>query len=181
MKLTSRRAAAVVTAVALALTGSISAAQAKPAKAKRIGTIKIVVTGSTDASICDRISVDTVSLKGPAKSKKVRTATVTKASTVVGSDAVCTTTYSHKNFSAGRYKATFTVKCADADAALCDAARLSLDGTTTLAADTAVTGVASSQATPGANVVFTKRITIKKNSKGRLGSSPLTLTVAPAA
>ena len=177
----SRRIAALAIAGALVLGGTSAAeAKGKPAKAKRIGTISITVTGSADASICDSIWVDSVSLKGPNGSKKVRAASVAKTSSIVGSDAVCTITYSHKNFSAAKYKATFTVKCADASANLCNAAALSLNGTTSLAADAAVSGVASTQAAPGANVTFTKQIRIKKNSKGRLGTSPLSLVQIPA-
>lgn len=168
--------------LALALTGALvlggTAAQAKgqPAKAKRIGVISIKVTGVTDANICDSVWVDSVTIKGPAKSKKVRTATVAKASSVVGSDSFCTVTYSHKNFSAGRYKATFTVKCADASAAVCNPAALSLDGTAALSADASVAVTASNQIAPNAQVVFTKQIRIKKNSKGRLGTPALALT-----
>jgi hypothetical protein len=170
------RILAIAIAGALVLGGPAAQAKPKAAKTKRIGVISIKVTGSTDTSICDSIWVDSVTIKGPAHSTKVRTATVAKVSSVVGSDAFCTVTYSHKNFSAGRYNATFTVKCADASAALCNPAALSLNGTAALSADASVAVTASNQIAPNAQVVFSKQIRIKKNSKGRLGTPALALT-----
>lgn len=184
----SRLLAAALTG-ALVL-GGVTAAQArgsKATKAKRVGTVTVRVTDSTDASICDSIWVSSVSLKGPNKSKKVRAMTLSKTSSVVdnvaatsGKDAVCTIAYSGKNFSAAKYKATFVITCSDSAAALCNAAALSVNGgTSSIATDTSLYNVASASAPT--TVSFTKTVRITKSKSGKFRNGNLSVIQMPVA
>lgn len=193
MKLLWRRAAAVAVATVVTVAGSMTAAQAvgkaKPKVGKRVGVIKIRVTDSADTNICASIWVDTVTIKGPGKSKKVRSMTLYRASTNVdnalatsGKDAICLVEYRAKNFSAGPYRATFTLKCAEAAAAWCDASAWTVDGVKALTAAGSGVAAATSTTTNPASIQFARAIKIKTGKRGALlPASTFTVSQLPPA